>query len=250
METSQADLDASANGGQGASFTETSWWVVGQAARPETPAGEAARQSLCRQYWWPVFFYLRRLGHTREDSEDLTQGFLARMLEKNYVRSAARGKGKFRSYLLVMLKRFVADERDRAERQKRGGGKQLVSLDAGDMEFPSRLEPLDELTPEKAFERSWANSLLRSVLSSLQKERAALGKQRDFDELLPLITCDREDACVGAARRLHWTEANVKVQVHRLRRRLGDLLRAEIAKTGATPAETEEEIHALYSAFS
>jgi RNA polymerase sigma-70 factor (ECF subfamily) len=242
--------DGTVSGCHRESFKETSWWVVGQAARPETPAGEAARQSLCRQYWWPVFFYLRRLGHTREDSEDLTQGFLARMLEKNYVRSAAREKGKFRSFLLVMLKRFVADERDRAERQKRGGGKPVVSLDAGDMESRSRLEPLDELTPEKAFERSWASSLLRSVLSSLEKERAALGKQSDFDELLPLITCDREDTCAGAARRLHWTEANVKVQVHRLRRRLGDMLRAEIAKTGATPAEIEEEIHALFSALS
>ncbi len=250
METRQTDLDASANGCHGASFNETSWWVVGQAARPETTAGEAARQSLCRAYWWPVFFYLRRLGYSQEDSEDLTQGFFARMLEKNYLRSASRKKGKFRSFLLVMLKRFLADERDWAERQKRGGGKQVISLDAGDAEFRSRLEPLDELTPEKAFERSWADSLLRAALADLEKEMAVLGKQGEFDELRRLVTCDGEDTCAGAAGRLQWTEANVRVHVHRLRRRLGDMLRAEIAETGATPTEIEEEVHDLISAFS
>jgi hypothetical protein len=126
MEARQADLDGSAKGCHRASFKETSWWVVSQAARPETPAAEGARQSFCKAYWWPVFFYLRRHGHTQENSEDLTQGFLARVLEKNYLQSASREKGKLRSFLLVMLKRFLGLHG--VEWVNLGGGGQFQAL--------------------------------------------------------------------------------------------------------------------------
>jgi RNA polymerase sigma factor (sigma-70 family) len=230
-------------------FGETDWWVISKAGRPNTPGADAARDNLCQMYWWPVFFYVRRLGYCSEDAQDLTQAFFSCVLEKNYVRGAVPEKGKFRSFLLVMLKCFLADQRDRTHRQKRGGGNQVISLDSGDTAFRSRIEPADELTPEKAFERTWADSLLSYALDRLEEEMAATGKKADFQQLKPLVCCESEETHAVVARRLQWSEANVKVTVHRLRRRLGELLRAHIAKTAATPDEVEEEIRDLFSAF-
>ena len=116
------------NLGGGASFGDTDWWVVRKAGQPELPQADAARASLCRTYWHPVYWYVRRIGHGHEDAQDLTQEFFARLLERNYVQAAAAEKGKFRTYLLTMLKRFMADQWDRSHRQKRGGGPQRSRL--------------------------------------------------------------------------------------------------------------------------
>src|SRR5437762_1313424 len=144
------------------SFDHTNWFTVRQASAPASPQSDAARSSFCQTYWYPIYVYVRRQGRSPEDAQDLTQEFFARLFQKNYLQSADREKGKFRSFLLTMLKRFLADQWDRATRQKRGGGKQFVSLEAQDTEFRYKTEPADDETPETAFERRWAASLLRS----------------------------------------------------------------------------------------
>ena len=249
MEVRPAFL-AAGSGNDATSFGETNWWVISKAGQPESTGAAAARENLCRKYWRPIFSYLRRVGYGPEDSQDLTQSFFACMLEKNYLKTADREKGRFRSFLLVLLKRFLADQRDRTQRQKRGGGKEVISLDAGDTAFRSRLEPAEELTPEKAFGRSWARTLLQYALAHLELEMVAAGRQSEFDQLKPLVTCESQESYAGLAQKLHWSESNVKVTIHRLRRRLADLLRVEIAGTGATPAEVEAEIQDLFAAFN
>ena len=179
----------------------------------------------------------------------MTQKFFARLLEKNYVQAPAAEKGKFRTYLLTMLKRFLADEWDRSHRQKRGGGTPAISIDAVGTEFFHRRELADETTPDKAFDRAWAESLLQQALERLEQESADAGKDKVFQELKPFVTCDSEATCAVTAERLGMTVSNLKVTVHRLRQRYRELLRAEIARTAATEAEVEEELRDLYAAL-
>ena len=245
-----ADFYRALNDGQGASFGDTNWWTVRKAGRPELPEADAARSSLCRTYWYPIYCYIRGLGHGPEDAQDLTQEFFARLLKKNYVQAAAQEKGKFRSYLLMMLKRFLADEWDRTQRQKRGGGVAALSLDGGNTEFLCRHEPADTTTPDKLFDRLWAESLLQQALEWLEQECVAAGKKELFQELKAHVTCDTEATCAGSARKLGMTVSNLKVTAHRLRQRFRELVRAEIARTAATEAEVEEELRDLYAALS
>ena len=177
------------------------------------------------------------------------QEFFARLFEKNYLQSADREKGKFRSFLLTMLKRFLADEWDRAHRQKRGGGMQFIALDAQDTEFHYRAEPHNNETPETAFERRWAASLLEQVLKRLEEECAGEGKSAVFLELKPFLTNEQESSCAEAAHKLGITENNLKVTVHRLRHRCRELLREEIARTAASSAQVDEEIQDLFAAL-
>jgi RNA polymerase sigma-70 factor (ECF subfamily) len=234
-----------------ASFEDTQWFTVRKAGTPESAESDAAREDVCQVYWYPIYFYVRRLGRSPEDAQDLTQEFFARLLHKNYLRSADREKGKFRSFLLTILKRFLADEWDRTRRLKRGGGQEMVSLDEQDTEFRHRTEPADEMTPEKVFERRWAGALMGQVLGRLEKECQEAGKSEIFRELRPFLSGDEEKIpCAEAAQKLNLSESNVKVTVHRLRQRYKELLRAEIARTAATPEEVEEEIRDLFAALA
>ena len=244
-----ADFDSALNLGGGASFGDTDWWVVRKAGQPELPQADAARSSLCRTYWHPVYWYVRRVGRGHEDAQDLTQEFFARLLERNYVQAAAREKGKFRTYLLTMLKRFLADEWDRSHRQKRGGGTPTISIDAVGTEFFRRRELADETTPDKAFDRAWAESLLQQALERLEHEMAAAGKEKHFQELKPFVTCDSEVTCCATAARLGMSVSNLKVTVHRLRQRFRELVRTGIANTAASPDQVEAEIRDLYAAL-
>ena len=168
-------------------FDATSWTVVRQAGQPTSPEADAARAKLCQAYWYPLYFYVRRLGHNPQDAQDLTQEFFARLLEKNYFEIADREKGKFRSFLLLLLKRFLASEWARARRQKRGGGLELLPLDPERTENRYAAEPADELSPDKAFERRWAQTLLARVTDHLQAQCMAEGKGCLFSELLPFL---------------------------------------------------------------
>lgn len=235
--------------GKGASFEDTNWFVVREAGRSELPAADAARTSLCRTYWYPIYCFIRGQGRPPEDAQDLTQEFFARLFKTDYLRAAARERGKFRSYLLMMLKRFLADEWDRSRRQKRGGGAPPLSLDGGNTEFFSRHEPADTTTPDKLFDRFWAESLLQQALERLAEESAAAGKRELFAALKDRITCETEVTCAATAQKLGLTPSNLKVTVHRLRQRYRELLRAEIARTAATEAEVEEELRDLYAAL-
>jgi RNA polymerase sigma factor (sigma-70 family) len=237
------------NAGKGASFDDTNWWTVREAGKPGMPQADAARTSLCRTYWYPIYCYIRGLGHSPEDAQDLTQEFFARLLKMNYLEAAAQEKGKFRSYLLMMLKRFLADQWDRTQRQKRGGGVATLSMDGGNTEFFARNEPADPRTPDKLFDRLWAESLLQQALERLEQECAVDGKKDLFEALKAHITCETETTCADSARKLGMTVSNLKVTVHRLRQRYRALLRAEIARTAATEAEVEEELRDLYAAL-
>src|SRR6266700_1152362 len=147
MADAEADFSLPAT----ASFEHTNWFAVRKAGTPASPENDAARTSIYQTYWYPIYFYIRKLRRGPEDSQDLTQEFFTRVFEKNYLQSADRQKGKFRSFLLTMLKRFLADEWDKSQRQKRGGGKEMISLEEQDTEFRYRAEPEDDLTPDKAF---------------------------------------------------------------------------------------------------
>src|SRR5262245_565564 len=233
-----------------ASFEDTNWFTVRQTASPPSAQTDTARASFCQTYWYPIYFYIRRLGHNPEDAQDFTQEFFARICEKNSLRTADREKGKFRSFLLILLKRFMADEWDRNRRLKRGGGQAPVSLDAQDTDFFHRSEPADEFTPEKAFERRWAAALMAQVLKRLQEECAAAGKTEIFHELRTFLSGEEKIPVAEAAQKLAMTENNLKVTIHRLRQRYRELLRSEIAGAGATPEEVEEEIRGLFAALA
>lgn len=169
-------------------FDDTNWSMVRKAGHPELPQADAARANLCRTYWRPIYSYVRGLGHSHEDAQDLTQEFFARLLKKNSVQTAALEKGKFRSYLLAMLKRFLADQWDRTHRQKRGGGLTPVSLNEGDTEARQRNEPADPQTPDALFDRAWAEGVLDQALERLEHECAAHGKAALFRELRSFVT--------------------------------------------------------------
>lgn len=210
-----------------------------------------ALEQLCRTYWYPLYAYVRRQGHSREDAEDLTQGFFARLLEKNFLEGITTDKGRFRAFLLVALKRFLANEWDRANRQKRGGGAIPLSLDWEDAETRYQINPADDLSPDKLYDRSWAIVMLEQVIARLSEESAANDKAGLFEQLKPFLMAERnETPYAEAATKLKMTEGAVRVAVHRLRKRFRELLREEISRTLADPAHADEELQALFSALT
>jgi RNA polymerase sigma factor (sigma-70 family) len=228
-------------------FVTTRWTIVLTAGRTDTQA-HAALEKLCQTYWYTLYAYVRRQGHSPEDAQDLTQEFFTKLIAKNYVRDVDRSKGKFRSFLLASLKHFLANEWDKSRAQKRGGGQTIVSLDA---ETRYRLEPADVVSADKIFERRWALTLLDEVLKRLRDEYAADGKVKLFEQLKETLTGERGTipyAKLGD--RLGMTEGAVKVAVHRLRQRYRETLRAEIAETVSGPEEVDEELRHLYAALS
>ena len=210
-----------------------------------------ALEELCHTYWYPLYAYVRRQGHSREDAEDLTQGFFARLLEKNYLEGVTSEKGKFRSFLLMALKRFLANEWDRASRQKRGGGVLPLSLDWLDAETRYLINPAHDLSPDKLYDRAWAVVVLERVITRLQAESQADGKAALYNRLKPfLMVGNGEIPYTEAATTMNMSEGAVRVAVHRFRRRYRELLRDEITQTLANPALAEEEMQALFSALT
>ena len=236
----------------GANFTPTHWSVVLAAAgRSDSTHARDALEKLCRNYWLPIYAFVRRQGHNPHDAQDLTQEFFTRLLESNYLAGVDREKGRFRSFLLASLKHFLANEWDKAKAQKRGGGHVLISIDAAAAENSVGLEPADVLTAEKIFERRWALSLLEQVLRRLREEYARDGKEQQFEQLKSTLTeASRSVSYAEIARRLATSEGAVKVAVHRLRQRYRELLRAEIADTVADPREIDDEIRNLFAALA
>ena len=232
-------------------FATTHWTVVMAAGRGCSREAEVALEELCRTYWFPLYVYVRRQTPTREDAEDLTQAFFARFLEKNYLEKLSSDKGKFRAFLLASLKHFLANEWDRAHTQKRGGGVIPISLDWQNADARYQIEPVDNLGPDKLYDRAWAITLLQRVLARLRDENASEDKSRLFAELKPFLTVGASAVPYGeAAARLNLTEGAVRVAVHRLRVRYRELLRDEISQTLSDTSETSEEMRTLFSAFS
>jgi RNA polymerase sigma-70 factor (ECF subfamily) len=226
--------------------------VVLRAAKPDSsPQAREALASLCEAYWYPLYAYVRRLGHSPHDAQDLTQEFFGRLLQKHYLAGIHREGGRFRSFLLAALKGFLANEWDRAHAQKRGGGLSWVSIDAAAAETRFAREPADELTPERIFERQWAQALLSQVLTRLRAEYVAAGKQKLFEQISASLSQPRGAVPYAEiAGGLGMTEAAVKMAVQRLRGRYRELLRAEIAETVADAGEIEAEIRHLFATFA
>ncbi len=229
-----------------AGFAATHWTVVLAAAHGQSSSCAArAMADLCRMYWYPLYAFLRRRGYEVHEAEDLTQEFFTRLLGEHFLANVDRQKSRFRAFLLASLKHFLADQRDRAHAQKRGGGRAVVSLDALDAETRYRLEPAQDLTPEKMFEKQWALALLEHVLSRLHGEMVAEGKSALFEALKDTLTGARSLTYAAIGGELGMSEGAVKVAAHRMRRRYRDLLRAEIAQTVANEDEIGDEIKYL-----
>lgn len=229
----------------GAQFTTTHWSVV-LAARDESPAANAALEQLCRTYWYPLYAFVRRQGHSPEEAQDLTQEFFARLLEKGLLRHLTHREGRFRSFLLKLLQNFLANERHRVRAQKRGGGHAPISLDSLAPEERYRLEPLDTLSPEKAFERNWAQTVIQQALAQLREEYRASGRKELFERLKDYQPGEPGTATyaeLGA--QLGLSEGAVKVAAHRLRQRHRQLLRAQIAQTVTTATDLDDEVRHL-----
>jgi DNA-directed RNA polymerase specialized sigma24 family protein len=231
-------------------FDTTQWSLVLAARERTSPDAEAALGDLCQRYWYPLYSYVRRQGHTVDDASDLTQAFFTRLLEKNYLQQVDRERGRFRSFLLAACRHFLSNERDHRRAGKRGGRYVHVSIDAAAAEDRLRLEPSHDLTPEKEFLRRWALTVIDGVLASLRAELEEKGKRPVFDVLKPFLTGEaRVDAYERAAAELGATEGSVRVSVHRLRRRFRQRLREEIARTVADANAVDDELRSLFASL-
>jgi RNA polymerase sigma factor (sigma-70 family) len=232
-------------------FVTTRWTVVLAAGRKADPQSDRALEELCRTYWFPLYAYVRRRGQSKEDAEDLTQAFFARFLEKNNLAGLSAERGRFRAFLLAALKHFLANEWDKSRRQKRGGGVTLLSLDWQTADTQFQIAATAEPSPDKAFDREWAVALLAKVIERLRAECEVDGRGKQFAELKIFLTVGKgELSHAAAAKALGMDEGAVRVAVHRLRKRYRQLLRDEIAQTLADSADVDEEMRALFAAFS
>ena len=231
-------------------FATTHWSVVLAAGRPKSASYQQALETLCQTYWFPLYTYLRRQGYDSHQAEDYTQAFFAGLLAREGLRLADPKRGKFRSFLLTSLKHFLSNQRARARAKKRGGGRKVLSLDVDNAESQYALEPRDELSPEKLFERSWALTVLARTMAHLQAEAISTNKLKLFDRLKVYLTAEKSSVPYrDAAAELDMTEGAVRVAIHRLRRRYRELLRDEIAQTVTSDDQIDEEIRDLFTAL-
>jgi RNA polymerase sigma-70 factor (ECF subfamily) len=222
--------------------------VVLEAGQAESSEASQALEQLCQAYWYPLYAYVRRTGHHPHDAQDLVQAFFSRFLEKKYLQHADRKRGRFRTFLLSSLKNFLINDWIKANREKRGGSRQILSLDETTAETRLAAEPAIEQPPDTLYDRGWAAILLERAMIALREEFQNAGKQELFERLKGFIWGEQSGLSYAAkAEQLQMTEGAVKVAVHRVRQRYGDLLRKEIAQTVATPAEVDEELRYLVS---
>ena len=232
-------------------FSTTHWSVVLTAGNDNLAGADNALEQLCQKYWYPIYAFVRRRGSDSHEAEDLTQAFFAHLLEKETLKQADRQKGKFRSFLLASLTNFLNNEWRKKQTMKRGGQRQIISLDETVAENRYQLEPAALAEPEKLFERRWALTLLEQVFARLKSEYTASGKAELFAKLEPLITGEITPGLYAElAAALGMKEEAVRVALSRARRRFGEVLRNEIAQTVASPAEVEDEIRHLFAAIS
>jgi RNA polymerase sigma factor (sigma-70 family) len=235
-----------------ASFHTTRWTIVMKAAQSQAQGGQAALADLCRVYWYPLYIFARRRGHSPDDAQDLTQSFFLHLLEHRALGGVDRLKGKFRSFLLASFQNHLSDAADRARRLKRGGGKKFIELDAEEAEERYRHEPVESLTAEKIFDARWAMTVLGEALKKLSDEYTTAGKASTFEALKAFLDPNNIVAPPSydeVANRLKVSTGGVKTLIHRLRKRYTALLREEVGRTVSDPAEIDGEIHALCDAL-
>jgi RNA polymerase sigma factor (sigma-70 family) len=237
---------------EGARFHTTQWTVVMHAAQSNTPAAKAALGRLYQIYWFPLYAFARRRGHSPHDAQDLTQGYFLDLMEHKALTHVDQMKGKFRSFLLASFQNYLSVEGQRARSLKRGGTREFVSLDLKDAENRYLLEPAECLTPEKLFDAQWAMTLLCQAMTRLQKEYSKRGKASVFEALKVFVNKDESKDSLSyeqAAKLLGVKLASAKTLIHRFRKQYSAFLREEIARTLSDPTEIDEEIHALCEAL-
>ena len=229
-------------------FETTHWSVVLAAGHRSSPRSSEALASLCETYWYPLYAYVRRRVRDVDEAQDLTQGFFSHLLEKNYLAVAQPERGRFRAFLLTSFKNFLANEWDKAKALKRGGGKAPIPLDFESGETRFSLEPTDDLTPDRLYDKQWVLTLLKHVLGRLREESIRAGKEQQFEHLKVFITGQTAPGGYAeVAGKLGMTEGAAKVAAHRLRQRYRALLRDEISQTVAEPSEVDDEIRSLFA---
>lgn len=232
-------------------FTTTHWSMVLAAGTSGTPAAQEALERLCRVYWYPLYVFIRRLGHPPADAQDLTQGFFLYLLEREVVAKADPQAGRFRSFLLGSLKHFLAHEHERATALKRGGGQPILALDALDPETRYALEPSEPAAPEAVFDQRWALQQIENALARLRADYASSDRAALFDLLKDYVWGEKNALTLAEiATRLDLTEEAVRKSVQRLRHRFRDCLRVEVAQTVATPDQIDDELRYLRAVMS
>ncbi len=225
-------------------FPTTRWTLVVAAGDSGREKARSALASLCENYWYPLYAYLRRRGYSSDEAQDLTQEFFVRVLEGRYLDRARPEKGRFRAFILTSLKFFVADEEDRGRAHKRGGG-MVVPLEFSSGEERYQREPAHDETPERIFERRWALSVLDRVIEKLRVEFVQHGRPVHFDRLKIFLLGQSDAPYAALAQELNTSEGALKVAIHRLRKRYRELFRKEIADTVSDPADVESELRVL-----
>lgn len=232
-------------------FVTTHWSVVMSACDRPSPQSYQALETLCRTYWHPLYAYIRHLGHGPQDAEDLTQEFFARLLSKQYLKAADRQKGRFRTFLLVALKRFLANEWKKGRALKRGGGQSMLPFDTVLAEKLYTAESPSQSSPEQLYERRWALALVEQALGRLRADYERQGKSAEFERLKAYLTAERGGIPYAqVASQLDISEGAARVSIHRLRRRFRELFQQEVAGTLANPDNLQEEMRHLQEVLS
>jgi len=228
-----------------AEFPVTKWSVIIRAAAIPSPHSRAALEDLCRLYWPPLYAFLRRSRHSPHEAQDLVQGYLARLLEREDLATVSQEKGRFRSYLLAGLRNFLVSEARQAAALKRGGRAEIISLDTESAEVLCQASLADSATPDLAFDRRWAETILDQALEKLRLENIARGKEKFYETLKPCLAADVPEDYASLGRELAMTPGAIAVAVHRLRLRLRELVRAAVADTVGSEADLEDEMRNL-----
>ena len=247
----ESEMPEPGSGASAREFRTTHWSLVLAAGNSSSEHRAAALEQLCRTYWYPLYAFVRRQGCAPAEAQDLTQEFFSHLLARDVLAEVDPAKGRFRSFLLASLKNLMANEWKRGQRQKRGGGAALFSLDAVAAEERYQLEPADNTTPETIFERRWADALLDRVLSRLRDECDASGRMQRFETLKVFLLEEKGTTSLSeAAARLGLSVIAVKGVVHRLRQRYREIFREEVAQTVDQPQDVDEEIRHLLRALA
>ena len=236
-------------GGAGA-FAGTRWSIVVKARSKDWDVAGKALSELCSIYWYPLYAFARRSGRNHHEAEDITQGLFLHLIGKDGLNSVDPRKGKFRSFLLIAMKHFMANEWHRSQAQKRGGGKTIVSIDMALGEGRYENEPVDTVKPEVLYDRGWAMTVLQTCINDLEEEYGSKGKHEVFSLLKDRIVGETRAVPYSVlAGELNMTEGNVKISIHRLRRRFGEILRDHVSHTVESESEIDEELRYLMSCF-
>lgn len=234
----------------GAGFHTTRWSMVLAAQRGSSSDASASLEALCQQYWRPLYAYVRYRGYSTHDAQDLTQEFFARLLQKQWLNAVDPARGRFRSFLLMAMKRFLANEWDRSRARKRGTGLAPISLDAALAEGLLAQDVSTQEPPDSAYDRRWALTLLENVMHRLRQEHEVAGRLDEYELLKPSLTAGHKDVRYQElADALHMEPASARSAVHRLRKRFREMFRDEVAGTLANPAELEDEMRAVIAAL-